>query len=206
MADGTPARGAARNREATRAQLIAAARDVFRETGSPVMGVEQVVRRAGYTRGAFYSNFGSVDDLLFAVYEHDADAMVATVLDRVRATLRRRTVSLETIAGSLVTTLPDEETWLALRAVVVPRARHDPDVRRDLRVHTRHLVTALEPVLLDALAAAGRTATVGGEVITRAVIAAFVGTMAQATVLEEGTRLRRITVAAVLSGLSAPSG
>lgn len=55
--------------EATRAALVAAARDVFAERGFADTTVDEVVQRAGVTRGALYHHFASKEDLFRVVYE-----------------------------------------------------------------------------------------------------------------------------------------
>jgi len=52
-----------RRREETRARLVGAAVEVFAAQGITASTVEQVCDRAGFTRGAFYSNFESKNDL-----------------------------------------------------------------------------------------------------------------------------------------------
>jgi AcrR family transcriptional regulator len=71
-APGTPnparPRTKAGQREATTAALIAAARELFAERGYAAVATEEIVQRAGVTRGALYHHFrGGKEDVFRAV-------------------------------------------------------------------------------------------------------------------------------------------
>jgi AcrR family transcriptional regulator len=53
----------------TRAKLIRAGRTLFARKGYAAVGTEEIVRRAGVTRGALYHQFATKQDLFLAVYE-----------------------------------------------------------------------------------------------------------------------------------------
>src|SRR5829696_8420798 len=53
----------------TRAALLQAAADVFVERGLHRATVEVITERAGYSRGAFYSNFSSKEELFATVLQ-----------------------------------------------------------------------------------------------------------------------------------------
>ena len=72
-----------RRREATRHRLLTAAADVFAEIGLDAASVEAICERAGFTRGAFYSNFESKDELMLELAASIAEQKIAAVRDRV---------------------------------------------------------------------------------------------------------------------------
>jgi AcrR family transcriptional regulator len=55
--------------DATRAALVRAAREVFGERGYAEASVDEVVARAGVTKGAVYHHFEGKEDLFRAVFE-----------------------------------------------------------------------------------------------------------------------------------------
>ncbi|MFC5678395.1 TetR/AcrR family transcriptional regulator [Aeromicrobium endophyticum] len=66
---------AVRRRSATRERLLEATREVLAREGIQGASVEHICEQAGFTRGAFYSNFSSKDDLLLALYHRERDRM-----------------------------------------------------------------------------------------------------------------------------------
>lgn len=66
--------------EATRAALIAVARSLFAERGYAATPTEEVVRRAGVTRGALYHHFRDKEDLFEAVYEQVEEEVTRRVM------------------------------------------------------------------------------------------------------------------------------
>lgn len=59
----------ARQSEATRAKLVRVGRDLFARHGYSGVSTEEIVRRAGVTRGALYHHFQDKRDLFAAVVE-----------------------------------------------------------------------------------------------------------------------------------------
>lgn len=68
-----------RRRAETRRRLFAAALETFAERGFYGASVEDICERAGYTRGAFYSNFASKEELFFGLYAEQAQRLVEAV-------------------------------------------------------------------------------------------------------------------------------
>ena len=65
-----------RSRTATRRRLVAASAGVFAEKGIDGTSVGELCAAAGFTRGAFYSNFASKLDLAVAVFEDLVDSLI----------------------------------------------------------------------------------------------------------------------------------
>jgi AcrR family transcriptional regulator len=64
------------SRDQTRQRLLDAAQEVFTKKGFGAASVEDVAADAGYSRGAFYSNFASKAELLLAVLKRDHDEIL----------------------------------------------------------------------------------------------------------------------------------
>ena len=79
-----PSRQQART-AATRRKLLLAAEQTFARDGYEAARLEDIAAQAGYTRGAFYSNFDSKEDIFFALLEQ----WVAQQISEVDALLRR---------------------------------------------------------------------------------------------------------------------
>jgi len=93
-------------RDDTKEKLFEAAAEVFEERGIGAASIETIAAAAGFTRGAFYSNFNSKDDLIVAMLEDHVERSIAYHRDLLE---RHRT--------------PDDYV-AALRAT--ERSRHDP--------------------------------------------------------------------------------
>ena len=74
---------ATRSRENTRVRLLDAAAQLFAEVGLDGASVEAVCDRAGFTRGAFYSNFDSKDELFLMLAGSVAEQRINAVRGRV---------------------------------------------------------------------------------------------------------------------------
>jgi AcrR family transcriptional regulator len=64
---------------ATRKKLLAAAEKIFARSGYEAARLEDIAATAGYTRGAFYANFDSKEDIFFALLEAWVSETVGSV-------------------------------------------------------------------------------------------------------------------------------
>jgi AcrR family transcriptional regulator len=72
--------------EATRQKLLAAAERIFARDGFEAARLEDIAAGAGYTRGAFYANFGGKEEIFFALLEQ----WVRQRIDSITAVLLRQ--------------------------------------------------------------------------------------------------------------------
>jgi AcrR family transcriptional regulator len=68
-------------RDDTRDKLFEAAARVFEEQGINAASIETIAAAAGFTRGAFYSNFDSKEELIFAMLEDQVEQSIRRHLD-----------------------------------------------------------------------------------------------------------------------------
>src|SRR5688572_18891237 len=69
--------------DATRDALLRAARELFADRGFAAVGTEEIVARAGVTRGALYHHFADKRDLFRAVHEQLEEELVAGIGARI---------------------------------------------------------------------------------------------------------------------------
>ena len=67
--------------EQTRQRLLDTAVEIFLEKGFARASVEEIAERAGYSKGAMYSNFSSKDELVLAVLDRRIDQQLEILAD-----------------------------------------------------------------------------------------------------------------------------
>ncbi|NEA98277.1 TetR/AcrR family transcriptional regulator [Streptomyces sp. SID13726] len=178
MAIEETTRRVTRRRVRTRANLLDAAFAVFAAKGFGRVSIEEVCEAAGYSRGAFYSNFGSLDELFFALYQQRADL----IADQVAGALALDGPGLDVpdAVDRVTEVLLLDRDWLLVKTDFLVHAARAPEVARTLLEHRARLRRAIA----DRLACArGHTelpaALVDVEGAAHAVVAAYDGVTVQ---------------------------
>ncbi len=164
-------------REATRQRILDAAREVFAERGVFGGSVEDICERAGFTRGAFYSNFADKDDVVGAVIEREHDRLldhldvsVAELSPQVAASFDLPELLGGLIGGVLASIPMGREVTLIQTELEIFAIRRPDQAARFLEVNTRFR-ERVGAFLDDALRQHGRELVVDPVVITDAIVA-----------------------------------
>jgi AcrR family transcriptional regulator len=172
----------AERREQTRQELVSAAEACFVSRGFHASSVDEVAERAGYTKGAVYSNFASKEDLFFAVYERRVEQVLTEVAPGLRQLGAERAFD-ELAAGAMHRRDPDDG-WRAVFFEFWAHVVRHPELReRFAAIHARFL----EP-LADAVRqlADDRGLTLPSDVTASQVAVAW-------NAMEVGLNLERLT-------------
>ncbi|MGK3204312.1 TetR/AcrR family transcriptional regulator [Amycolatopsis sp. MEPSY49] len=151
---GTP-KGMTRRRAETRRRVMAAAYEVFTELGIRDAPVELICDRAGFTRGAFYSNFASKEELFLAIYEVEMQERAERLRVAVEEAVEAAPGSVDEVlqqAGLLfMESLAADETWYLLNAEFRAQAMRQPELREPTAAAERRFHDALAEILQNLL-------------------------------------------------------
>ncbi|MGW4444632.1 TetR/AcrR family transcriptional regulator [Streptomyces sp. NPDC004682] len=178
MTDGLSAPRVTKRRARTRAELLAAAFAVFAAKGFGRVSIEEVCEAAGYSRGAFYSNFATLDELFFALYRERADLIAA----QVAGALAQDGPGLDVPAcvDRVTEVLLLDVDWLLVKTDFLVHAARDPDTARALLDHRARLREAVAERLRRARDLAVLPAVLGdADGAAHAVVAAYDGVTTQ---------------------------
>lgn len=121
------------NRLETQDKLIAAARQIIIEEGAEAANVEHICKVAGFSRGAFYSNFASKDSLLATLAEDEYSALVERLKARVEDWAGRTELSptgvpiIEHLLGEAVQAIGVDKGLYVLHSELLMRSIRDPE-------------------------------------------------------------------------------
>jgi AcrR family transcriptional regulator len=148
-----------RRRAETVERLLDAALETFADIGFAAASVEDVCRRGGFTRGAFYSSFRTKDELFAALFARETARDLARA-EELLAGIEDETDPVTAAVERCLSTFRADRTWvLVLTEYRLHAARH-PEAAAALREHTAALHDRLTDLIEGASARAGVRLTV----------------------------------------------
>ena len=163
--------------DATRTRLIRAAEKIFARDGFEAAKLEEIAAEAGYTRGAFYANFDSKEDLFFALLEGEVSSRINTV-ERMTRSVQEPEAKVLAFREFFLTISQDRRWSLLALEFKLFAVRH-PEVKTRLAAMNRRLVKSRIGILRDIMEGTGRKLP-----ITPAAVAMSLSAVANALGLE----------------------
>jgi len=187
---------ATRSRENTRARLLEAAALVFAEEGLDGATVEAVCERAGFTRGAFYSNFESKDELFLELAGTVSAERLTAVRERVAELNESGALAQDCDATTLVQqvmdTGSDDRLGVMLLSEIRIRALRDQAFGTAYLRQEQEMVTGIARIIDDIVAAGTMSLQVGSEDAARMLLIIWEGTTVRGAMAgKDDAQLRR---------------
>lgn len=151
-------------RTQTRERLVDAAARVFAEKGVLGASVEEICEAAGFTRGAFYSNFESKDALCLALLQRQADEALTSIRDALGALdepcgAQPTAASIDEAIDDTVTLFlrlqPSDRTSILASAELRLQAARSASLRPEYQDFERHANETFSQVIGEAAARFG---------------------------------------------------
>lgn len=148
-----PVRQRRPTREEVRERLIEGAMRAFAEKGFSGASIDYICTQAGFSRGAFYSNFKGKDGLFFALYERRTNKLYST-LEQISQTAGASDRPWDIIAELISAPDGDEVRWDILNKEFIVHALRNPAARERLitsregsRQRMSEIIVKVEPDL-----------------------------------------------------------
>jgi len=172
------AASAVRRRENTRARLVEAAEDVFAATGLKRVTVDDLVGAAGFTRGAFYSNFSSIEEVFFALFEQQSERMLEVVREVIDS-IPEEEFSLDSVGLILESLNPIARRWYVIQTEFTLLALRNEEARRVFQEHRQQFESQMVGVIGDVMRLLGRVPSIPLKQLTETAIALYLHSLGQ---------------------------
>lgn len=211
MTAQSKAENSPRSRAATRERLLDAARAVLAREGIQGASVEHICEQAGFTRGAFYSNFTSRDDLVLALFRREREAMMMTLraaADPSSYAGMEPAEAIGIIMDRFVLLQPPDREWYLVHAEFELRGVRDDAVGREFNDAWREVKEQFKALMVSVLDALGLRLTVDPNHAATVVMGTYDTALREALI--EGRPLDldllRVTVPLLMLSVTEPGG
>ncbi|MDN5600949.1 MAG: TetR/AcrR family transcriptional regulator [Brachybacterium sp.] len=182
-----PKSAGTRRRENTRTKLVRASLEVFVEKGIDGVTVDDLVTAAGFTRGAFYSNFSTKEEVFTALFDEVTAELIAIANASVEEAISSGTppepkqVPDLDDAGVMLAVFegirPFGRQWYLLYSDAIARSLRDEKMRAALAVQRERLRDRIGALLTLRLEASGARSLLAPEDLAQLLIGIFIDLM-----------------------------
>ncbi|MGO2047948.1 MAG: TetR/AcrR family transcriptional regulator [Brachybacterium tyrofermentans] len=208
-----PESASTRRKENTRTKLVRASLDVFVEKGIDGATVDDLVRAAGFTRGAFYSNFSTKEEVFSALFASVTEEMLEIANTSVASALaaahaeRSTPGSLSEIDDATIMVAvfegirPFGRQWYLLYSDAIARSLRDETMRAELAVQRERLRDQIGKLLSTRMEENGDRPLLPPEDLAQLLVGVFVDLMVREQM--DGRDITELAATTILGTLSA---
>ena len=208
-----PESASTRRKENTRTKLVRASLDVFVEKGIDGATVDDLVLAAGFTRGAFYSNFSTKEEVFSALFASVTEEMLEIANTSVASALaaahaeRSTPGSLSEIDDATIMVAvfegirPFGRQWYLLYSDAIARSLRDEAMRAELAVQRERLRDQIGKLLSTRMEENGDRPLLPPEDLAQLLVGVFVDLMVREQM--DGRDITELAATTILGTLRA---
>jgi AcrR family transcriptional regulator len=170
-----------RRRGETVERLLDAALEAFAEIGFAAVSVEDICRRGGFTRGAFYSSFRTKDELFGALFARETARNLARAEEQLVG-IEDEDDPVTAAVERCLSTFRADRTWVLVHTEYALHAARRPEAVAALRRHAEALHGRLTELIETAAARVGIRLTVPADRLAHIVLALHDGVVVREVV------------------------
>ena len=206
-----PESAGTRRKENTRAKLVRASLDVFVEKGIDGATVDDLVKAAGFTRGAFYSSFSSKEEVFTALFDEVTAELMAIANSSVESAVAdvgadESCSILEADDAQVMLAVfegirPFGRQWYLLYSDAIARSLRDEALRAELAEQRERMRNQIGALLTTRLEASGERALLPVEDLAQLLMGLFIDLLVREQL--EGRDVTQLAATTILGTLRA---
>ncbi|HJF49777.1 MAG TPA: TetR/AcrR family transcriptional regulator [Brachybacterium paraconglomeratum] len=206
-----PESAGTRRKENTRAKLVRASLDVFVEKGIDGATVDDLVKAAGFTRGAFYSSFSSKEEVFIALFNEVTAELMAIANSSVESAVADVEADescsiLEADDAQVMLAVfegirPFGRQWYLLYSDAIARSLRDEALRAELAEQRERMRNQIGALLTTRLEASGERALLPVEDLAQLLMGIFIDLLVREQL--EGRDVTQLAATTILGTLRA---
>lgn len=206
-----PESAGTRRKESTRAKLVRASLNVFVEKGIDGATVDDLVKAAGFTRGAFYSSFSSKEEVFIALF----DEVTAELMAIANSSVESAVADVEADESCSILEADDAQVmlavfegirpfgrqWYLLYSDAIARSLRDETLRAELAGQRERMRNQIGALLATRLAASAERALLPVEDLAQLLMGIFIDLLVREQL--EGRDVTQLAATTILGTLRA---